>query len=222
MNAIILAAGRKTQTQEKTLGKTSRSLINLEEETVLARQVRLLRKYGINDITIVVSYQKEKIMEEFSNLNFIESKHKDEKGRVSSMYSFFQSKHLWNDTLVILGDTVFSENALKQMIKTEPYEEGIVWFGSDIVGKEEEGIALKMNSKGANLIRSEMIEPFYTSLHSEKPVYYRDSGTIMCTLWWIEGKFNNKYRLIPLKDFALDTDTKEELELACELIQKDL
>jgi choline kinase len=59
--AIILAAGIGSRFSGRVKG-----LIEFQGETLLGRQVRLLKKYGVEDIVIVVGHSAEKIVSALS------------------------------------------------------------------------------------------------------------------------------------------------------------
>ncbi|EGP66078.1 hypothetical protein HMPREF9182_1116 [Streptococcus sp. oral taxon 056 str. F0418] len=59
MRAIILAAGMGTRLQPITLN-TPKSLIKIEEETLIERQIRFLRERGVEEIIVITGYLAEK------------------------------------------------------------------------------------------------------------------------------------------------------------------
>ncbi len=58
MRAIILAAGMGTRLRPIT-NKKPKSLVEVAGEAMTERQVRFLKDKGINDIIVVVGYQKD-------------------------------------------------------------------------------------------------------------------------------------------------------------------
>ena len=58
MRAIILAAGMGTRLRPIT-NKKPKSLVEVAGEAMTERQVRFLKDQGINDIIVVVGYQKD-------------------------------------------------------------------------------------------------------------------------------------------------------------------
>ena len=60
MKAIILAAGKGSRLYPITLDKP-KGLLEIGSETILDRLIRQFRAVGIDDIFLVVGYQKEKL-----------------------------------------------------------------------------------------------------------------------------------------------------------------
>ena len=120
LKAVILAAGYSTRM------KRNKHTLKLCNETVIQRQIRLLRKNGIEDIAVVVRPDDEE-------LNRILDQEK-----VRKIHTFTDHKDAFKeliatlpylnlDTLILLGDLVYTDKALKKMIETK--EHGITVFG---------------------------------------------------------------------------------------------
>ncbi|MBN1779545.1 phosphocholine cytidylyltransferase family protein [bacterium] len=62
MKAVIVAAGRGSRLSENT-GGTPKTLLPFGGETILARIIRNLCAAGITDLTVVVGYQKEHLVD---------------------------------------------------------------------------------------------------------------------------------------------------------------
>ena len=60
--AVILAGGKSTRLRER-LGELPKPLIDICGVPLLERQILLLKKYGFNDVKILVNYASEKIIE---------------------------------------------------------------------------------------------------------------------------------------------------------------
>ncbi len=61
MKAVILAAGQGTRIRS-VHGERPKCLIDVDERTILDHQLDALRIAGINDVAIVVGYEKEQIV----------------------------------------------------------------------------------------------------------------------------------------------------------------
>ena len=139
MKAIILAAGKTLTAKD---GKPWYSNLYFPEnskpkclfhyggETVLERQVRVLRKCGLNDIRIVVGYQKELIkrfiQQKNWNLEVVENPRAiyDKLDPHKDWIEFFESVRVGveginDDVLVILGDVLITEEAVKTLLRVE-------------------------------------------------------------------------------------------------------
>ena len=68
MQAVILAGGKGSRLAEYTKN-TPKPMLSIGEKPLLQHQVELLSRYGITDITILVNYLKDPIVEYFGNGN---------------------------------------------------------------------------------------------------------------------------------------------------------
>jgi NDP-sugar pyrophosphorylase family protein len=66
MKAVILAGGKGTRMGEMTM-EIPKPMLTIGGQPVLEHQVELLRKYNITDITILVNYLKDSIIDHFGN-----------------------------------------------------------------------------------------------------------------------------------------------------------
>lgn len=141
-NAVILCAGRGTRYAGRG-NEEPKCLLDLGKESILERQVRLLRVNKIDDITVVVSshpklsHLRDKIISESIYLGikvFILDINTPLNQYPDNVFSFINSKHLYNDTIVILGDTIFSDTVFKQVLN-EPFRD--VMFVRNNIGRKE-------------------------------------------------------------------------------------
>ena len=112
MKAIFIAAGEGSRMGELTK-HTPKSLIKVNEKSILERQITLLRKFNINDISIIIGPFSEKY--KFDNVEYIQDvnyKHHDQLGSLIAGVEKIQ-----NDVLVIFGDIIFDESILLQILK---------------------------------------------------------------------------------------------------------
>ena len=68
MKAVILAAGQGTRIRS-VHGEHPKCLIEVDDTTILDHQLEALSKAGINDVAIVVGYEKEQIMRHVMSRN---------------------------------------------------------------------------------------------------------------------------------------------------------
>lgn len=114
MKAIIAAAGRGSR-----LGALTRyipkGLLPINGESILARQIRILKSYGITDVAIVTGYRSEKMIEHFrdkvtffSNPDYLTT---------TSTTSLYKAIDFMDDDIVtMLSDVVFSEESLDGLL----------------------------------------------------------------------------------------------------------
>ena len=113
-NAIILAAGLGSRLLPLTKDKP-KSLIKFAGKTLLETQIELFRENGIQDISIVTGYNKDKFslkdVTYFENLDYKQT---------STLLSLFCAKEkIMNSTIISYADIIFEENVLKKILKTQ-------------------------------------------------------------------------------------------------------
>lgn len=124
MKAFIFNSGAGSRMGELTKEKP-KALVELSNgETILSRQIRLLKQSGITDIIISTGPFENKIVEltnQFSDISF-EFVNNPIYKETNSIYSLFLSKNLINDDFIVMhGDLVF-DSLIVQEILNDPRE----------------------------------------------------------------------------------------------------
>ena len=105
MNVVIFAAGRGERYKETTrqINILTKCLIKLNGETVLERQIRLLKKNGLTDITVVVplNFPQEKYNVKYRIIDVPSSE-------TSVTWTMQHCLDLIHDTFILCGDVVFN------------------------------------------------------------------------------------------------------------------
>ena len=110
--AVILAAGER-----KDFNKPA-TFLEIEDEIIIERLIRILKDNGVNKIVIVVGYQNHY----FENLNIkgVELVYSDRYKWTGTMYSLsLVEKHIDEDFLLIEGDLIFEEKAIDYLLESE-------------------------------------------------------------------------------------------------------
>lgn len=119
MRAIILAAGMGTRLQPITLN-TPKSLIKIEEETLIERQIRFLRERGVEEIIVITGYLAEKF--EFLKKKYqVTLIYNDKYNIYNNFYTMFLARHYLADTYVIDADNYFNDNFLLNHLENSTY-----------------------------------------------------------------------------------------------------
>ena len=119
-NVIILCAGKATRYAEEMKRFTApKCLLSLGDETILDRQVRLLRERDLLDIIIVIRNDTatEFTMHTFKH-QFLTQAHfiPDTPVNYEVSHTVYNCLDLMSDTLVLLGDVVFHSETLDEIL----------------------------------------------------------------------------------------------------------
>ena len=114
MNAIILAAGSGLRLGEYTQD-IPKALVDINGKSILERQISLLRKYGVNEISVVTGYKKEKHV-----LNDVEYFFNPKYSETEQLASMMVAKRkIFGDVLIIFGDIIFDSDILQQVLDSD-------------------------------------------------------------------------------------------------------
>ena len=116
MKAIILAGGKGSR-----LGKLTDSLpkvlMEINGTTIIERQIKILNKIGITDITLVTGYGSDLIKKKLSGYNVHLIKN-EKYSTTDTLYAFWLVKHCMEDEfLSFFGDAVFEEQILLNLLE---------------------------------------------------------------------------------------------------------
>ncbi|WP_026487366.1 phosphocholine cytidylyltransferase family protein [Caldanaerobius polysaccharolyticus] len=223
MKGVILAAGIGSRLGRK-LPKCLTQINN--DETIIGRQIRLLKENGINEIIAVVGFKKELIMEFYPEILY---KYNPLYSVTNTSKSLLEGiKDLYDDVIWLNGDTVFDGNIIKLLIShqgnavavnTSRCAEEEVKYKTDKNGfiteiskkvKEAEGEAV-----GINKITKEDIDEFKQALlKCNADDYFERAIEIM-----ING--GKKFKAIDIgENRCIEIDFKEDLSNAIDLFKK--
>ena len=111
---IILAAGEGKRLRPKT-ANTPKCMIELFGKTILNHQIDTSRKLGIEDISIVTGYKKNKIT--IPDINYF---HNELYSITNMVETFFCAENkITNSVIVSYGDIVFEKSVLQKIIDSE-------------------------------------------------------------------------------------------------------
>ena len=122
MRAILLAAGMGTRLRPLT-ENTPKSLIEINGEPLLERQIRFLKEIGIEEIYIVTGYLKEKFEYLIEKFNVVLI-HNEYYNKYNNIYSMYLAKDFLGDSYVIDADVYLNRNFLEKNLKDSCYFSG--------------------------------------------------------------------------------------------------
>jgi len=115
MKAIILAAGRGTRL-EGLQNIKHKSLLKINNISLIERQIKILKKNNIHDVYIITGYNSEEIENELSeyDVKFLFNKNFEE---TDTLESFLVAKKIMDDELITLyADVIFEEEILLELL----------------------------------------------------------------------------------------------------------
>jgi choline kinase len=139
MKAVILAAGigsRLSRPFPKSLSVLPYG------ETILGRQIRIMRELGVQEIIIVVGFKMTLIMEQFPEVYYRYNPNYYITNTSKSLHSAL--KYLDDDVLWMNGDVVFDKEILKQVLDARG--ENLICVDTKNCGEEE--VKYTLNSDG--------------------------------------------------------------------------
>ena len=111
MKAIFIAAGEGSRMGILT-ENIPKPLLDVNGSSILERQIKLLNKFGINEIIVITGPFSEKY--QFNNIKYINDNKFKEHDQLGSL--FVASKEIQDDLLIIFADIIFDESILKQIL----------------------------------------------------------------------------------------------------------
>ena len=148
MQAIILAAGRGRRMNQLT-NSLPKCLLPINNETLLERLINQLIKNGIDSITVVVGYKKEKIFNaigsQYKSIKFIVNNKFDEDVNILSL-SLALEQDL-TPFYLFEADCIFEDKCLDFIFNTS-FKNKSVWFSKGMFKKNQYGGIIKANDNG--------------------------------------------------------------------------
>lgn len=120
MNAVIIAAGFGSRLRPLTYS-TPKPLIEVFNQPIIERNIEFLLEKGINNIYIIIGYNKEKfeyLKEKYQGIKLIFNEKYSE---YNNIYSLYLVKDYLEDSYIIEGDIYLNKNIFDSNIKTSCY-----------------------------------------------------------------------------------------------------
>ena len=226
MKIIILAAGIGSR-----LGNPfPKPLTPLKDgNSIMQRQLKNITKYfDINDVTTVVGFKKNLIMERFPEVNYVYNPFFD---RTNTSKSLLQAlkKHRGKSILWFNGDVVFDEKLLSLLIEDIEGNNSFISVNTQSVAEEEVKYTLKNGyvnelskqvvnglgeAVGINFISSNDLDTFINQLEKCDDNDYFERGLEMAI-----AQDNLKLKVIDISAYnCIEVDFKEDLQNANEIV----
>lgn len=118
-NAVIMAAGLASRFAPLSY-EIPKGLLNVKGEILIERQIHQLKEAGINDITIVVGYMKEKFayLAQKENVHIIEN---NDYRKFNNTSTLMLVADILDNTYICSSDDYFSENVFEKYVYSAYY-----------------------------------------------------------------------------------------------------
>ena len=121
MKAIILAAGKGSRlTKERKI--SHKSLLKINNLSLIERQIKILKKNNISEIWVVTGHNSEHIKQEIAKygVNFLYNRNYK---KTDTLESFLMAKHVMNDEMITLyADVIFEEEVFSDLLNTKKFD----------------------------------------------------------------------------------------------------
>ena len=116
MKAIILAAGQGARLRPHTNDRP-KCMVPLAGKPMLHRQLEVLRRGGVVDITLVGGYQADKL--QAPDVSVVTNPRYDQTNMVTTLFCAAEAMKPGEDLLITYGDIVFEDRVLKAVLDGE-------------------------------------------------------------------------------------------------------
>ncbi len=114
MKAFVLAAGCGSR-MYPLAQDMPKCLLAIQDETILGRQLRILRSCRVTDIAVVAGFEHERIREHFASQNCIV--YNPDYESTNSIVSLWLARELMTDSFLVLNaDVVFTETSIRRLL----------------------------------------------------------------------------------------------------------
>ncbi len=226
LKIVILAAGIGSR-----LGNPFPKPLTLlkDGESIMEKQLKNITKYfDINDVTIVVGFKKDLIMERFPEVNYVYNPFFDTTNTSKSLLQALK-KHRGKSILWFNGDVVFDENLLSVLLNDIQENNSFISVNTSSVADEEVKYTLKNNyvnelskevknglgeAVGINFISSKDLDIFISQLEKCNANDYFEKG-----LETAISEDNLKLKVIDISKYnCIEVDFEEDLKNANKIV----
>ena len=114
MKVIIIAAGTGARLG-KEVSKLPKALLEVNGQTILSRQISILKKIGIEEVVVITGQCAEKFPS--IDVNYVNDAKHNEHDALGSL--LVAKDYIQGDIVITYSDILFGENVLRQIIQQE-------------------------------------------------------------------------------------------------------
>lgn len=146
MKAIILAAGKGSRLDQS--GETVKCLLKFGSSTLVELQCSSLRKCGINEISVVVGFEAERVRRTCgTGIEYIENPIYE---KTNSLYSLWLARQCFSDGFVVINsDVLFHPQLLSDLLTARREDALLVSYREETEYGDEE---MKVKVRGGRVV----------------------------------------------------------------------
>lgn len=215
MRAVIVAAGLSSRLYPLTKDKP-KSLLKINNTTILQRNIAILKKLGIKEIYIVTGYLDEQIQDTLGNeVNYIYNPYYEYCNNMGSLYT--SKPYLEGETFIYLhADIIYTSKIIENLLKYAQMETNkAIYLAVDFKETDEEAMKVSLKPNG-DLLKSDKIIASGAVGEWTGIAYIADSKTVFSYIEQVlrEGLLQ-KY-----DTFAFTRMAEQGIPIACHSINK--
>jgi len=111
--SIIIPAAGETVELKPIIGELPKALIKINEKTILEHQISLFKKFGLNDINVIIGYQKNKF--NIPKVNYIENLEYNSTGILHSLMK--AKEKMSRGFIYVMSDLLIDEKLIKELLE---------------------------------------------------------------------------------------------------------
>ncbi len=237
MKALILNSGVGTRLKPTT-NLLPKCLIEINDQTILERQLNALKQINIHDYIITTGPFEEKLIgfvnEKFKDLNvtYVKNTYYD---TTNYIYSIWLARNKIDDDILLLhGDLVFDPSLLERLINTKSNNYILVNNTIPLPKKDFKALVLdnKIKKIGVNFFGENVYfcAPLYKIKKETMKIWIKKmnefikNGKVASYAEDALNEITDQIDLLPLyytKEFCMEIDSHEDLKIAKEYFHKD-
>jgi len=149
VKAIIVAAGLSSRLQPLT-DTTPKGLLDVGGRTILDRSVSNFENAGIDDIVVVVGWERNQIQDHLGDrVRYVFNPFFETTNNMASLWFSLQADEI-EPMIYVHGDVVFTPDTLSQLIEFDPASEAVLVVDAESIDEE----AMKVRVENGRFIES--------------------------------------------------------------------
>jgi len=162
MKAVILAAGEGKRLRPLT-NTIPKCLLTYKKKTLLERLIEQIQKFRINEIIVIVGYQKDAVIQKIEHVDNVAIVINDRYKEDTNIYSMLlavdkAAENIVEDVVVFEADMVAEDEFINYVMGAD-FEGKSAWFTKGRFQQHQNGGILKTDGK-SNIVEIKIVDKF--------------------------------------------------------------